>query len=191
MTNVGFEPVRMRHLCKFESHVRHEQNIRRHQHWIAVGDTWNLCNPSTKIQPHYLSHSYLAPFAISVLLAQPTCCEPRSVRYKSFRPFHAAAFFEFLHLIRNLYRYSKPYRPHHIVQHTAPFHPMHIYAVHYPAPPAHTLQTYTVSNNLSDTLEPSPYYFYVSKLNHACTVRPNYLVRQTIVDWSPLVKCSR
>ena len=142
-----------------------------------MGDTENLRNPSTKTQPYYFSHSYPLPIAISVLLAQPACYGTRSVRNKLFHPFHVVAFLDYSHLIRNLYRYSKPYTPRLIVPHPDPFHHIHhLPALHYPAHTAYTLQTYTVSNSLSDTLEPNPYYCCLSKLNHAFAVRPNHPV---------------
>ena len=101
-----------------------------------MGDTENLRNPSTKTQPYYLSHSYSLPTAISVLLAQPACYGTRSVRNQLFHPFNVVAFLDYTHLIRNLYRYFKPYTRRLIVPHPAPFHHIHhLPALHYPAPP--------------------------------------------------------
>ena len=84
-----------------------------------------------------------------------TCCGPRTVINTVFHPFHALAFLDYPHLIRNLYRYSKPYPPHLIVPHQAHFHPIHHYsALHYPAPPC----SHTQDNSISDTLNTNPYY---------------------------------
>ena len=78
----------------------------------------------------------------------------RWVENKVFRPFHDVAFLDHPHLIRNLYRYSKPTQSHLIVLNPAPFHPIHHLSVlHYPAHTACTLQRYTASKSLSDTLD--------------------------------------
>ena len=107
------------HLYGFESYVRHD---------FLVGYCFN--QEQRRPDAGLLEHLLRAP----------------QTRNKVFHPFHAVAFLDYPHLIRNLYHYSKPYPPHFIVPNPAPFHPIqHLPALHYPFPPcSHTLDIHGI-----------------------------------------------